>query len=116
MGNAVMHTPFGLFWSVKYLNFEQQPLIRTAHIFLESRHPDVTKNPYYVLSLKGSQKKGYQLMDYYQCVELSIFTTSIPPLSDVLSFLKFISILRAGSTKYYINILPITDYHISMDS
>ena len=49
---------FGLFWSVKYLSFEQKLPIRTAHhIFLESRHPEFTKNPYYVLSPKGSQKK-----------------------------------------------------------
>ena len=39
--------PFGLFWSVKYFNFEQKLPIRTAHhIFIESRHPYVTKNPY----------------------------------------------------------------------
>ena len=50
-------SPFGLFWSVKYLNFEQKLLVRTVHIFLESRHLEVTKNPYYVLSPKGSQKK-----------------------------------------------------------
>ena len=106
MGNAVIHTPFGPFWSVKQL-LSKKLLIRTAHIFLESRHSEVTKNPYYVLSFKGSQKKWYQL---------SIFTISIPPLSAVLSYLKFISTLRAGSAKYYINILPITDYHISMDS
>ena len=33
-----------------------------AHTFLESRHTEVTKNPYYVLSPDGSQKR-YQLMD-----------------------------------------------------
>ena len=32
--------------------------IRTAHhIFLESRHPEVTKKPYYVLSPKWEPKK-----------------------------------------------------------
>ena len=51
-----------LIWSVKYLNFGQKLLIRTDHdTFLESRHRTVTKNPYYVLSLEGSQKKRYQL-------------------------------------------------------
>ena len=51
-------SPFGSFWSVKCLNFGQKPPIRTAHhTFLESRHPEVTKNPYYVLSPEGSQKK-----------------------------------------------------------
>ena len=50
---------FGLFWSVKYLNFGQKLTIRTTHdTFLESRHPEVTKNPYYVSSPEGSQKKG----------------------------------------------------------
>ena len=34
--------PFSPFWSVKYLNF---------------RHPEVTKNPYYVLPPERSQKK-----------------------------------------------------------
>ena len=49
---------FGLFWSVNYLNFEQKLPIRTAHhIFLERRHTEVTKNPYYVLFPKGNQKK-----------------------------------------------------------
>ena len=50
---------FGPFWSVKYLNFGKKLPIRTAHhTFLESKHPEVTKNPYYVLSPEGSQKKG----------------------------------------------------------
>ena len=49
---------FGLFWSVKYVNFGQKLPIKTNHYtFLESIHPDVTKNPYYVLSSKGSQKQ-----------------------------------------------------------
>ena len=48
---------FGPFWSVKYLNFGQKLPIRKAHqTFLESRHPDVTKNPYHVLSHEWSQK------------------------------------------------------------
>ena len=55
--------PFGTFWSVKYLNFGQKLLIWTIHhTFLESRHPEVTKNPYYVLPLEWSQKRC-QLMD-----------------------------------------------------
>ena len=41
---------FGPFWSVKYLNFGHD-------IFLESRHAEVTKNPYYVLSPKWGQIK-----------------------------------------------------------
>ena len=51
-------TRFGPFWSVKYLNFGRKLPIQTIHhTFLECRHPEVTKNPYYVLSPKGSQKK-----------------------------------------------------------
>ena len=47
--------PFGPFWSVKYLNFGQKLPIQTArYTFLESRHPEVTKNPYYDLSPEGS--------------------------------------------------------------
>ena len=50
--------PFGPFWSVKYLNFGQKLPIQTArYTFLESRHPEVTKNPYYDLSPEGSLKK-----------------------------------------------------------
>ena len=50
--------PFRPFWSVRYLNFERKlPIWTTHHTFLESRHPGVTKNPYYVFSPKGSQKK-----------------------------------------------------------
>ena len=49
---------FGPFWSVKYINFGQQLPIQTAHhIFPESRHTEVTKNLYYVLSPVGSQRK-----------------------------------------------------------
>ena len=44
--------------SVKYLNFEPNlPIWTNHHTFLESKHPEVTKNRYYVLFLKGSQKK-----------------------------------------------------------
>ena len=50
--------PFDPFLSVKYLNFGKTLPIGTAHhTFLESRHPEVTKNPYYVLFPKGRQKK-----------------------------------------------------------
>ena len=53
-----MCSPTGLFWSVKYLNFGRKLLFWTAHhTFLESRHPEATKNPYYVLSPERSQKK-----------------------------------------------------------
>ena len=54
-----MGPSFSSFWSVKQLNFEQNLLIRTAHhTFLESKHLDVTKNPYYILFLVGRQKKA----------------------------------------------------------
>ena len=50
--------PFGSFWSVSYPNFwEKLPIRTTHHSFLESRHPEITKNPYYVLFPKWSQKK-----------------------------------------------------------
>ena len=55
---------FGPFRSVKHLNFQQNLPIRTDHYtFLESKHPEVTKNPCYVLFLGGSQIR-YQLMGY----------------------------------------------------
>ena len=48
---------FGPFWSVKYISFGQKLQIQTAHhTFLESRHPEVNKNPYYILPPKGVKK------------------------------------------------------------
>ena len=62
--------PFGTFCSVKYLNFCQKLPIRTArYTSLGRRHPEVTKNPYYVLNPEGSQK-SYQLIDYMLHKEL----------------------------------------------
>ena len=62
-----MWPPFGPFWYEKYLNCGQKLPIQTTHqTFLESRHPEVTKNPSYVLSPEWSQKKvsapGLQLL------------------------------------------------------
>ena len=49
--------PLGPFCSVQYLNFGKKlPIQTTHHTFLESKHPEVTKNPYYVLSPEWSQK------------------------------------------------------------
>ena len=60
--------PFGPLWSVKYSIFGQKLLIPTAHhTFLQSKHTDVTKNLYYVLSTHRSQIPiflGSKLMDY----------------------------------------------------
>ena len=54
-----MWSLFSSFWSVKHPNFGQKLPIRIAHhTFLESWHPEVTKNSYYVLSPKGEPKKG----------------------------------------------------------
>ena len=47
--------PLGPFWHVKHLNFRQK-LPKDHHTLLESRHPEVTKNPYYALFPEGSQK------------------------------------------------------------
>ena len=50
--------PVGPFWSVKYRNFGQKlPIWRAHHTFLESRHREVTKNSYYILSPEGTQEK-----------------------------------------------------------
>ena len=63
--NSVSYGPlFGPFSSVKCLNFGQKLPIRTAHhIFLKSRHPEVSKNPHHVFPSMGSRKR-YQLMDH----------------------------------------------------
>ena len=68
--------PSGLFWSVNYFNFGQKLLIQTAHLtFLESRHPEVTKNPYYVLSPMSSQKKvsAHGLIAVYRVAYIHYF-------------------------------------------
>ena len=49
-----MWSLFGSFWSVKY---QMLPIRIAQHTFLESRHPEVTKNSYYVLSSEGQSKK-----------------------------------------------------------
>ena len=82
--------PFGLFCSVKYLNFEQKLLIQTAHhIFLENRHPEVTKNPNYVLSPKGSKKKvsANGLITVCRAVYILYFKINTPSPHFLLSFL-----------------------------
>ena len=49
---------FSPFWSVKYLNFQLNlPIWTPYHTFIESNHPEVTKNSYYVLFPEGRQKK-----------------------------------------------------------
>ena len=114
---------FGLFWSVKYLNFQQELPIRTAHpIFLESRHPEVTKNPYYVVSPKDNQKKVSADGLIPVCrVSISTILKSIPPHSTVLPFLKIINpyvrinkIVNKHTVDYRLSYLYRV--HISMDS
>ena len=57
---------FGPFCSVKSLNFVEMLSIWIAHYtFLESRHPEVTKNLYYVFSPRGAKKLS-QLMEYFK--------------------------------------------------
>ena len=69
--------PFGPFWSVKYLNLGKKLLIWTAHhTFLESRHPEFTKNSYYVLSSQEIQKK-YQFMDYLAYLVASLIVQNL---------------------------------------
>ena len=59
---------FGPFWSVKYFNFGQKlPIQATHRTFVKSRHPEVTKNPCYVLPPEWSQKKvsSHGLIDIF---------------------------------------------------
>ena len=58
-----MWPPFGLFWSIKYLNLGQKLPIPTAHdTFLERRYPEVTKNPNYVARKISRKKAGHGLL------------------------------------------------------
>ena len=53
-----MSSPFSPLWAVKYPTFGQKLPIRIAHhTFLESRHAEVIKNTYYVVSPEWSHKK-----------------------------------------------------------
>ena len=81
----VLRPHFGPFWSVKYISFGQKLQIQTAHhTFLESRHPEVNKNPHYILSPVGSQKKllahGLVLVvRESKCMEIQKFRSSAKP-------------------------------------
>ena len=47
--------PFDPFWFVKFQNSQQKlPISTIHHIFIKSKHPEVAKNPCYVLSSKWS--------------------------------------------------------------
>ena len=64
---------FGPFWSVKYSISGKLPTRTVHHTFLKSRHSKVIKNPCYVLSPDGKQKKRYHLMDYKYNQNLSSY-------------------------------------------
>ena len=93
-------TPFGLFWSVKYINFEQKLPIRTAHhIFPKSRHPEVAKNPY-CFAPKGSQNKVLANGLIPACIGVYIHYFKMNrTVSTVLSFLKTILTLTLKLAK-----------------
>ena len=87
----LMWSRFGPFWSVKYLHIGQKLSIRTTHhTFLENRHHEVTKTPYYVLFPKGNQKKvsAHGLTVKHMCSLLLILIKA--RASDVTSDNKFI--------------------------
>ena len=47
--------PFDPFWFVKFCNSQQKlPIWKVHHTFIESKHPEVAKNPCYLLSPKES--------------------------------------------------------------
>ena len=73
-------------WSILvYISFGQKLPIRTAHhTFLESRHPEVNKNPYYILFPEGSQKKSSAHVLILgvresKCMEIQKFCSSTKP-------------------------------------
>ena len=50
-------SPFVPFWSALYLNLVQKlPIWIAHHTFLKSRHPEVTKKPYYVFPPREAKK------------------------------------------------------------
>ena len=79
---------FGRFLSAKYLDFGRKLLIRTAHhTFPESRHPEVTVNPCYILSPEGSHKKisAHGLIN----VRVSSFVNVIIRIWSAAGFIDF---------------------------
>ena len=79
--------PFGLFWSVKCLNFEQNLPIRTAHhIFLESRQPEVTKIHIMFCHPGGAKKKlsAYGLIPVCRDVYIHYFKINPPTFCCLL--------------------------------
>ena len=95
--------PFGSFRSVKSLNFEPKLPIWTAHHnFLESKHPEVTKNPHYVLLPLGSQKR-YQLIGLYVIIESNPWNITLNEGATKLYFIHclhvFIVLFSTGLYK-----------------
>ena len=64
-----------------HFHFQKLPIQTAHHTFLESRHPEVTKNPYYVLSPKGSQKKISANEPILVCRGIYILYFKINPLT-----------------------------------
>ena len=63
---------------------QKLPIWTAHHTFLESRHPEVNKNPYYILSPEGNQKKlsahGLILVAREsKCMEIQKFRSSAKP-------------------------------------
>ena len=82
-------------WSIlacKIPQFWAKLLIRTTHhTFLERSHPEVTKNPYYVLSLGWSQKKvsAHKLIDFHKMMVASLRMLFRKLKPRVLRYTKF---------------------------
>ena len=65
-----MWSLLGPFWSVKYLNLELNLPIWTAKsYFSRKKHPEVTKNPYYIFFLDGSQKIKVSVHELYVIIK-----------------------------------------------
>ena len=82
--------------------------IRTAHhTFLESRHPEVNKNPYYILSPEGSKKKlpTHGLIvaaRESKCMKIQKFRSSAKPR-------KFLPLKQSQKKSEYMKFAYFTD-------
>ena len=101
-------TPFGSFWSVKYLSFGEKLLIRTVHhIFLESNYPEVIKNSYDVLSPEGSQKK----LSAYGLIFVALVRCKPPEHGTLIESTEGIQKRRPGrflNVLYAFNLGPVS--------
>ena len=83
--------------------WEKLPIRSTHHTFLESRQPEVTKIPYYVLSPEGSQKKvsTHGLILQRWILTLLVFTRFLLTTMKPTNFWSVLRVKWQFARKYF---------------